>query len=84
MGDCPMIRLTLARRVAIAENIRVIRLLSAAQPPRSYELGKLVLARVEAIADGAAVWVATDDDVNAVLALARGFAGDAAVIEGTN
>jgi hypothetical protein len=72
-----LIRLTHARRVAIAENMRVIALLSRDFPPRPYELGQLVLARVQQIAGGAEVWIASDADVESMAALAREFEGEA-------
>jgi hypothetical protein len=70
-----MSRLSHDRRVAIAENMRVIALLSRDVPPRSYELGSLVLDRLQEIAAGAPVWVASDADLASIAALARKITG---------
>jgi hypothetical protein len=59
------------KRIAIAENMNLMALLTEAKTPHAKELAVIVLARIGAIANGARVHVASEQDVRLMIEFAK-------------
>jgi hypothetical protein len=66
-----MKKFTPAQRIAIAENQRLVELLTGAGTPHAKDLAILVLGRIAAIGDGADVAAASEDDTRTMVAFAQ-------------
>jgi hypothetical protein len=62
---------TMYQRIAIAENMRIVELLTHSTHPEARSLALIILERIKAIDDGAPVDPATPEDSQMMAAFAR-------------